>query len=230
MFPKWNPSRRCNSPTCGVDAHVTTISSVILAFDTSSSACSAALFGDDGSCLDSRDELIGRGHSERLVPMISELLDGRIPSAILVGTGPGSFTGIRVAIAAAYGLAIGWGVKLSGMSSLGLLAAGAAADREVAAAVPGGHGEMFVQQFDGATGEPTSDLRNLAPADAARFATAELVAGSGASELVEARGWGEARLAWPSAVNALKLAGPLRNLPAKPVYVRAPDARAREAA
>lgn len=230
MFPKWNPSRRCNSGTCGVDPHVTTISSVILAFDTSSAACSAALFGGDGGCLASRDELIGRGHSERLVPMISELLDGRVPSAILVGVGPGSFTGIRVAIAAAQGLAIGWGATLSGMSSLGLLAVGAAGEGEVAAAVVGGHGELFVQQFDAATGLPTSDLRNLVPPDAARFATAKLVAGSGSAELVKARGWGEAREAWPSAVNALRLSEPLRSLPAKPVYARAPDARAREAA
>src|SRR5690348_11281114 len=230
MFPKWNRSRRCNSPTCGVDAHVTTIPPVILAFDTSSAACSAALLADDGRCLESRDELIGRGHSERLVPMISELLEGRVPSAILVGVGPGSFTGIRVAIAAAHGLAIGWGAKLSGMSSLALLALGAVFEGEIAAAVIGGHGELFVQQFDGATGEATSELRNLVPSDAARFASAAIVAGSGAAPLVEARGWGEAREAWPTASKALALPEQLRTLAPKPLYARAPDARARESA
>jgi len=76
---------------------------MILAFDTSSAACSAALFEDD-ECVARRDELIGRGHSERLVPMIAELLDWKRPERILVGVGPGSFTGIRVAIAAAHGL------------------------------------------------------------------------------------------------------------------------------
>jgi len=203
---------------------------MLLAFDTSSTACTAALFDGDGACVGSHDELIGRGHAERLVPMIADLLDGRGADRILVGVGPGSFTGIRVAIAAAHGLAIGWGAEIEGMSSLALLAAGAANDREVAAAVIGGHGELFVQQYDGLTGEPTSELKNLIPAEAAEFATAALVVGSGAEALVEARGWGEAHEAWPSAADALKLPKPLRSLPPKPVYARAPDARAREAA
>ena len=204
-------------------------SGMILAFDTSSAACTVALF-DDGEFVASRDELIGRGHAERLVPMIAELMDGRSADEIIVGVGPGSFTGIRVAIAAAHGLAIGWGAELKGMSSLALLAAGAAAEGEVAAAVIGGHGELFVQQFDAATAEPRSELRNLSPAAAAGITTASLVIGSGAQQLVDARGWGEAREAWPSAARALSLPESLRNLPAKPVYARAPDAKAREAA
>lgn len=162
--------------------------------------------------------------------MIAEMMDGRRAASILVGVGPGSFTGIRVAIAAAHGLAIGWGARLEGMSSLALLACGAASEGEVAAAVLGGHGELFVQQFDAMTAEPTSELRNLVPADAARFATAPLVVGSAAERLVEARGWGEAREAWPSAANAQRLPDHLRSLPAKPVYARAPDARVPEAA
>jgi tRNA threonylcarbamoyladenosine biosynthesis protein TsaB len=206
-----------------------TIAPMLLAFDTSSAACTAALF-DGGTCVAQRDELIGRGHSERLVPMIAELLDGARPTSILVGVGPGSFTGIRVAIAAAHGLAIGWSAQLEGMSSLALLAAGASGEGEVAAAVIGGHGELFVQQFDASTAEPTSDIRNLVPAEAAHFASAALIVGSGAQQLVDARGWGEALEAWPSAANALKLPQPLRSLPAKPVYARAPDARARQAA
>ena len=50
---------------------------MILAIDTSTAACSAALFDGDGACLAHRDEMIGRGHSERLVPMLDEMLDGR---------------------------------------------------------------------------------------------------------------------------------------------------------
>jgi tRNA threonylcarbamoyladenosine biosynthesis protein TsaB len=209
---------------------VTTIPFMLLAFDTSSAACTVALFDGAGTCVAKRDEQIGRGHAERLVPMIAELLEGRKADRILVGVGPGSFTGIRVAIAAAHGLAIGWGAELEGMSSLALLAVGAATKGEVAAAVIGGHGELFVQQFDAKTSEPTSELRNLVPADAARFATAELVVGSGASQLIEARGWGKAREAWPSAAAASKLPAHLRSLPAKPIYARAPDARVAEAA
>jgi tRNA threonylcarbamoyladenosine biosynthesis protein TsaB len=82
---------------------------MILAFDTSSPACTAALFDGDGACLGRVDETIGRGHAERLVPMLDELLAGRSPDLILVGVGPGSFTGIRVAIAAAHGPALRMG-------------------------------------------------------------------------------------------------------------------------
>jgi tRNA threonylcarbamoyl adenosine modification protein YeaZ len=201
---------------------------MILAFDTSSAACTVALFDDAGDCVGKRDEVLGRGHAERLVPMIAGLMEGRRADHIVVGVGPGSFTGIRVAIAAAHGLAIGWGAELVGMSSLALLAAGAGSTGEVAAAVTGGHGELFVQQFDGL--EPISELSNLAPADAARSLTAPLVVGNGAKLLVEKRGWGEALETWPSASNALRLPAPQRSLAPRPIYARAPDARVPEAA
>src|SRR6185312_4484343 len=201
---------------------------MLLAFDTSSAACTAALFDGSGACLGQADELLGRGHSERLVPMLSKLLDGRSATQILVGVGPGSFTGIRVAIAAAQGLAIGWDAALWGMSSLALLAAGANAGDEVAVALKGGHGELFVQQFDRL--KPLFEVHNADPASAARIVTCKLIVGSGAKLLVDARGWGDALELWPSAANALRLPQPLRNLPPKPVYARAPDARVPKAA
>ena len=203
---------------------------MLLAFDTSSAACTAALFDGSGACIARADEQIGRGHSERLVPMLAELLDGRAADEILVGVGPGSFTGIRVGIAAAHGLAIGWGAEVAGMSSLALLAAGIRQPGDVAAAIIGGHGELFVQQFDATTSMPVAELANLAPAEAAAVITAPLVIGSGALQLVEARGWGEAREAWPAAADALQVPPALRSLDPRPVYARAPDARAREAA
>ncbi len=203
---------------------------MLLAFDTSSAACTAALFDGDGQCIAQRDELIGRGHAERLVPMIADLMQGRAATSILVGVGPGSFTGIRVAIAAAFGLAIGWSAELRGMSSLALLAAGASHEGPVAAAVTGGHGELFVQEFDASAAGTRSSILNLRPEEAARLVNASLVIGSGARLLVEKRGWGEARDDWPSARNALEVPSALRCLPAKPVYARAPDARIPEAA
>ena len=202
---------------------------MILAFDTSSAACTAALFDGPGECVARKDERIGRGHAERLVPMLDELLGGRRAERILVGVGPGSFTGIRVAIAAAHGLAIGWNAELMGMSSLALLAAGARPNVDVAAAVIGGHGEIFVQQFDGSTGMPTGELMNLPPAAAAAMTSAELIVGSAARMLVDARGWGEAVDALPSAADALKLPESLRSLDPRPVYARAPDAKAKAA-
>lgn len=201
---------------------------MLLAFDTSSAACTVALFDGSGACIRSVDEEIGRGHAERLVPMIADLLDGTRPEHVLVGVGPGSFTGIRVGIAAAHGLAIGWGAQLAGMSSLALLAAGANGE-DVAAAVIGGHGELFVQEFN-ERGGPLSAVQSLVPLEAAARIKAELVVGSGARQLIEARGWGEAREAFPSARDALKVPQALRETPAKPVYARAPDARAKEAA
>ena len=203
---------------------------MILAIDTSTAACSAALFGDDGECLARHDELIGRGHAERLVPIIEGLLDGRRAARILVGVGPGSFTGIRVGIAAAHGLAIGWNAEISGMSSLALLAAGAGRSGQVAAVVNGGHGELFVQQFNAVTLQPTSGLLNLPPALAASQMSEDIAVGPGAETLISARGRGEAREGWPSASNALRLPEALRTLAPKPLYARAPDAKVRTAA
>lgn len=198
---------------------------MILAIDTSTAACTAALFDGAGRCIGRRDELIGRGHAERLAPMLVELLDGREAEEILVGVGPGSFTGLRVGIAAAHGLAIGWNARLHGLSSLALLAASAGAEGAVAAAMTGGHGELFVQEF-GSDLLPASELLNLPPALAAAQVSAELVAGPGAAALVEARGSGRVIDAWPSASQVLRLSEPLRQLPPSPLYARAPDAKA----
>jgi tRNA threonylcarbamoyladenosine biosynthesis protein TsaB len=204
---------------------------LILALDTSTAACTAALLLPDGTIVASRDEEIGRGHAERLVPMISEMLEGHVPTRILVGVGPGSFTGLRVGIAAAHGLAIGWSVPLSGMNSLALLAAAAPpGEGKVTAAVAAGHGELFVQTFDRKKLAPTGPVANLSPEKAAAKVNASLVVGSGAAALVEARGTGEALPLFPLASRALMLPELLRVLECKPIYVRAPDAKPRIAA
>jgi tRNA threonylcarbamoyladenosine biosynthesis protein TsaB len=203
---------------------------LILAFDTSTAACTAALLEPDGTVVASRDEVIGRGHAERLVPMIEEMLDGHVPSRILVGVGPGSFTGLRVGIAAAHGMAIGWRVPLAGMNSLALLAASApAGEGKVAAALSGGHGELFVQTFDRKKLSATGPVMNLTPSAAAMKVEAPLVVGTGAEALVEARHTGEALPILPSASKALALPELLRMLECKPIYARAPDARPKAA-
>ena len=203
---------------------------MILAFDTSTAACTAALLEPDGTVVASRDEVIGRGHAERLVPMIDEMLDGHVPSRILVGVGPGSFTGLRVGIAAAHGLAIGWRVPLAGMNSLALLAASAPpGEGKVAAALAGGHGELFVQTFDRKKLSATGPVLNLSPPAAAMKVDAPLVVGTGAEALVEARHSGEALTLLPTASRALALPELLRMLECKPIYARAPDARPKAA-
>jgi tRNA threonylcarbamoyl adenosine modification protein YeaZ len=203
---------------------------MILAIDTSTANCSVALFADDGGLIDARDEIIGRGHAEQLVPMIEQLLDGRTPTQILIGCGPGSFTGLRVGLAAAHGMAIGWDVPLAGMSSLALLAASAPGDGPVVTTMTGGHGELFVQAFDRPPLTPAGELLNLSPESAAASISARLVVGTGAALLVAARGSGEALDLYPSAHNSFRLPEPLRTLDPHPIYGRAPDARARQAA
>jgi len=199
---------------------------LILALDTSTAACTAALLERDGTIIASRDELIGRGHAERLVPMIEEMLDGHVPSKILVGVGPGSFTGLRVGIAAAHGMAIGWSVPLTGMNSLALLAASAPpGEGKVAAAMAGGHGELFVQTFNRKKLTATGPILNLTPDAAAMKIDAPLVVGSGAEALVQARHSGEALPLLPTASRAMALPELMRMLECKPVYARAPDAQ-----
>lgn len=203
---------------------------MILALDTSTAACTAALLLPDGSIVASRDEEIGRGHAERLVPMISEMLEGHVPTRLLVGVGPGSFTGLRVGIAAAHGLAIGWSVPLAGMNSLALLAASAPpGEGKITAAMTGGHGELFVQTFDRKKLTPTGPMASLPPDIAAAKTDAPFVVGSGAAALVEARGSGEALALFPTASRALLLPELLRMLDCKPIYIRAPDARPKAA-
>lgn len=195
---------------------------MILAISSTSAACSVALM-DGEQVIGERHEIVGRGHAEQLVPMIESLLDHRRPDAILIDCGPGSFTGVRVGLAAAHGLAIGWRVPLAGCSSTALIAA--PFGRDVAVAMQAGHGELFVQSFRHDPLEAIDDLQSLAPAEAAMKVTASLVAGSAAAALVAGRGHGEAIEALPRAADARLLPERLRSLPPRPIYGRAPDAR-----
>ena len=197
---------------------------MLLVIETTTAACSVALLGAEGTVLDERHEIVGRGHAERLLPMIAELLGGRTPLSILVDCGPGSFTGVRVGLAAAQGLAIGWKVPIAGYSSLALLAA-ACGEAEVAVALTGGHGEIFVQSYGGDPIAPLDELRSLAPEQAGASVAAGLVLGSGAAALVAARGSGRAVDALPRAADVRLLPPALRTLPPRPIYGRAPDAK-----
>jgi tRNA threonylcarbamoyl adenosine modification protein YeaZ len=195
-----------------------------LVIDCATAACSVALTDGD-RLIDERHELVGRGHAERLVPMIQELLGDRRPASILVDCGPGSFTGVRVGLAAAHGLAIGWRAPLHGYSSLAVIAAAAQASGELAVALQAGHGQLFVQSYGPDPLTPLDELRSLLPADAAAAIRAFRVAGSGAETLVTARGYGEAQDALPRAADSRFLPEPLRTLQPRPIYGRAPDAK-----
>ena len=209
-------------------------SALTLALDTSSAACTAALFDSDGALIGARDLAIGRGHAEHLMPMVADLMAGRAAAHMLVGCGPGSFTGLRVGLAAAHGMAIGWDASLAGFSSLALLAATAMrevpGEDAVTVAQAGGHGELFVQTFTRDPFADTAPLRNLPPAEAALLTDAPLIVGSGAAVLAAAGARGEARDFAPSAAFALHLPLALRSLAPRLVYARDPDARPRAVA
>jgi tRNA threonylcarbamoyl adenosine modification protein YeaZ len=194
----------------------------LLVIETATAACSVALI-EAGAVVASAHEVVGRGHAERLVPMIAGLPDGGRAGAILVDCGPGSFTGIRVGIAAARGLGLGWGVPVHGFSSLPLVAAAAfhadAGLDRLAVVLEGGHGEVFMQPFARDPFAATADFASLPPADAMARLDAVAV-GNGVRFL--ASGGLEAL---PDAAGAILLPPALTRLPPRPIYGRAPDAK-----
>ncbi len=98
----------------------------VLAVDTATEACSAALLV--GEEVIERYEVLGRGHAERLLPMVQEVLaEGGVAlaalDAIAFGRGPGGFTGLRIAAGVTQGLAYGAGLPVAPVSTLAALAA-----------------------------------------------------------------------------------------------------------
>ncbi len=192
-----------------------------LAIETSGPNCSIALFDGD-EVVAVREELVGRGHAERLIPWIAKLPGGGRAERILVGCGPGSFTGVRVGIAAARGLALGWGSEIAGASSLALIAA-QFCEGSVTVAVSAGHGELFVQDYS--QGLADGPLASVPPCDAGKRHVHQLVVGSGAALLVAARGFGEARDTQPSARYLQTVFRRDGALPPTPIYGRGADAK-----
>jgi len=126
----------------------------LLALDTATEACSAALWRDGE--LDERYEVIGRGHAERLLPMADELLATagvsiRDLDAIAFGRGPGGFTGLRIAAGVAQGLAAGIGKPVLPVSDLAALAAAGArssATHRILACMDARMGQVYWAAFD----------------------------------------------------------------------------------
>ena len=199
-----------------------------LIIDTATAACSIALYVGDTLAAHAH-EVVNRGHAERLLPMIAALPDGGRADHIMVDVGPGSFTGIRVGVAAARGLGLGWNATVTGFSSLAVIAARRLADGgdglPVAVVLEGGHGEVFMQAFAPSPLRPLADLASLTPAAARKRAGGTTLVGDGLRLL----GFGDPRTAprgaLPVAADALLLPAALRSLPPRPLYGRAPDAK-----
>ena len=205
-----------------------------LVIETATAACSVALL-ERGAVIARAHEVVGRGHAERLLPMVAELPDGGRADRILVDVGPGSFTGVRVGIAAARGLALGWGAEVAGMSSLALVAAAAFARLSpdgsspalppvIAAVLEAGHGEVFMQSFSPEV-EPVTPLASLTPAAAVAALGQAPAVGNGVGRLLAVEPGLDAQESLPDAGDALLLPPALTALPPRPLYGRAPDAK-----
>lgn len=121
----------------------------ILAFDTSAAQCAAALLLNGQ--ISHKIEQMDKGQAERLIPLLEELLaDAGVLwsdlSVIAVGTGPGNFTGVRISVAAARGLALGLGIPAIGVTRLEALAEGQ--PRPVTVIEDARRGDVYVQRFD----------------------------------------------------------------------------------
>lgn len=192
-----------------------------LVIETATTACSVALL--DGTMVVAHDHQDGaRGHAERLIPMIAGLPNGGRAEAILVNSGPGSFTGVRVGLAAARALGLAWAVPVTAYSTHALLAARLFSDHpewdEALIAIDGGHGELFVQPYAKIGLSALAPLASLPPESVPFWRCA---AGSAAAKIA----CDHAIPIGPDARDARLLPDMLKALPPEPIYGRAPDAK-----
>ena len=204
----------------------------LLVIDSATEACSVALFECD-TAAKTPIELIagdyvepGRGHAERRVPMIAALPGRGRAARIMVNLGPGSFTGIRVGLAAARALGLAWAVPVGGYGCLDLVAAQARAvygTGPIDVVMSGGHGEWFFQPF-AADGTAIAPFVSLPPAAVLALTTARHVAGTQAAA-VAAHNGAEPLVIRPDARAFGLLDRALWRADTGPVYGRAPDAK-----
>ena len=198
----------------------------MLAIECATEACSLALFEDE-TLIASRHEILGRGHAEHLIPLIASLPDKGRAQAIRVSLGPGSFTGVRIGLAAARALGVAWGANVRGYPTLALVAAAARLTDAgpVSVCMAGGHGEWFVQDFD-AVGLPTSSPHSVSPADSVGRWNQRIIVGNRAREKAALEP-GPHRVLdlLPNARHVLRLPAALITGDLTLVYGRGPDAR-----
>ncbi len=225
--------------------------SALLALDTATEACSAAVVVGD-TVLARRFEPLQRGHAERLMPMVEAVMNEagvnyKALGAIAVTVGPGSFTGVRVGLATARGLALAAAVPLIGISTLEALAAAVpeseVEENRLLCALDALRGQVYAQWFDAAGGALTPPMAASATEAADALGPARgLVVGSGAKAILaalEATGRGVIRRShapdWPDAAIFGRLvarrathaggAGRLAQGPVSPLYLRDAGAR-----
>lgn len=198
-----------------------------LVIDTATEACSVALF-EDGRLIGHYHDVVGRGHAERIMPIIARLPDGGRADEMWVDCGPGSFTGVRIGIATAKGLGLAWKAPVKGYLAHSLIDAGGTdvdaswALQDRAIVMEGGHGEWFVQLI---SPMERSEIRSLTPDQATAWVGGRPVAGSRADQLNYERGGGEAISLLPDARWAAYLNMEDILPDATPTYGRGADAK-----
>jgi tRNA threonylcarbamoyladenosine biosynthesis protein TsaB len=207
----------------------------ILAIDTAGPGCSAALWGR-GAILAGRREFMARGQSERLVPMVLEVMtEAGVPFSALdmvaVSVGPGAFTGVRIGLSAAKGFSLALAIPIMAVTSVEAVAA-VRAGRLLAIALESKRDDLYLQLFDDAgraRGEPAA----IEPAALSGHLPELplLFAGDAKERAVAALGaWGDVRIFdGDDAADAAQIAAlaATRDLapgsPVGPLYLRAPD-------
>jgi tRNA threonylcarbamoyladenosine biosynthesis protein TsaB len=216
---------------------------LILAIDTALDACAAAVLDTDANKLVAQEsQPMKRGHAEALMPLIARVMKASSVAfgaldRIAVTTGPGSFTGLRVGLSAARGIALAAGKPVVGMTTLAAYAAPIVAEnstQSIISAIDARHDHVY---FQAVAGDGSSLIRpRVAPIaealEAAKFGAPYLV-GNAAKILAERWpadapppfaidprpapdiGW----VAWLGAAVSPEMA------PARPYYLRAPDAK-----
>ena len=220
----------------------------VLAIDTALAACSAAVLDTEHGGIVAAESLpMTRGHAEALMPLIARVMDQAGLAftdldRVAVTTGPGSFTGLRVGIAAARGIALATGKSAVGLSTLFAYAAPqmAADDRiPVVAAIDARHGHVYLQVFG--PGGRTPSAPRLAPlreAVQAASAAPACIVGSAAQSVAAGLSQADAEpaavdarpapdIAWVARIGA---GLPEGQSPPRPQYLRAPDAQPQNAA
>jgi tRNA threonylcarbamoyladenosine biosynthesis protein TsaB len=220
----------------------------VLAIDTALGACSACVLAPaDAAPLARETILMERGHAEALLPLVDRVVsqvEGGFSSLtrVAVTIGPGSYTGLRVGIAAARAIGLAAGVPVVGVSTLAALLAPLMAGetrRVLVAAIDARHGQLYLQAAapGGRTIIPPA-LMGLRDAVRMLGSGPLILTGSGAPALA-ADAWGQGieaiiadappapDISFVARLGAL--ADPAQAL-AKPLYLRGPDARPQDAA
>jgi tRNA threonylcarbamoyladenosine biosynthesis protein TsaB len=197
---------------------------LVLGFDTSAAHCAAALVQGD-TVLAAQSADMAKGQADALLPMLDAVLaeagkDWRDLTDLGVGIGPGNFTGIRLAVAAARGLALGLRIPAIGVTIFDARAHGL--PRPLVVAEDARRGEVYVQEF----GTDMGDALLLDPSDGVAFGDLP-VTGTGAEIFSAASGGPILRPRYPLAEAIARVAATRLHSPQPrpaPFYLRAADA------